>query len=140
MIVLKQQQGFMLAEVVVAILIISVALLGISSMFVQTSRAVSDNGNTAIAVNYAQRQIEILKTQSPVWWSTHCSNVIAEIEWLDGASTTGDYAVTTTVIDFPVGTTNLARVNVTVGWVEPNVNGINQQRSIVFTSLLNQGI
>jgi len=130
MVLLRKQDGFMLAGVVIAIVIISVALLGICSMFVHANSVVADSGNTAKAANYAQGKMEKFKAYNSAQWSGEWST-FPTVEHKDADF----YKITTAVSNFVVGTETLVKVNVTVEWVERNGNGTSQNRSIQYVTL-----
>ncbi len=134
MIVWKKQEGYMLAEVVIAILIISIALLGISSMFVQASLTVTDSGSTTIAANYAQEQMEILKTKNAAWWSDskNCSSTgVATTITKDG------YTLAMTMIDSTISP-KLAKGTVVVSWTERDARGNIKNRNQTYVTLYNK--
>lgn len=61
--------GFFLADVVGGMLIISIALVLVSGLFVQAIRTNIVATNYTIATNLAQKQLELLKVQPPEFWS-----------------------------------------------------------------------
>jgi len=110
---LKTNNGFILAEVTLAILMISIPLVAIVGMFTQAIQADSMAKDYTIAANLAQKQLELLKTQPPNYWAGR--TLPAVIPWLDQEQLpSARYGVTTKA----VATTDdsLVEVTVTVTW------------------------
>ena len=121
----NKQKGFLLIEVLVAIVIISVALVAIGGMFIQATRANSQAGQITTATNLAQEQLDLLKSWNKDVWAAYPST---SIPWQgSGSSPIGANNVNYTVITV-VGTCaedniHLVQVKVTVSWPQGG-NGI----------------
>ncbi|MDF2568496.1 MAG: hypothetical protein K0R55_100 [Sporomusa sp.] len=64
----RGEQGYLLVEAVVAIFIISTALLAISGLFTQSLQAIATAARYTTATALAQEQIEIFKTKDDLFW------------------------------------------------------------------------
>lgn len=63
----KWQQGFLMIDILLAVVIISVALVAILSMFIQSTKATHCSAKYTMATHLAQEQMELFKnTQSVV--------------------------------------------------------------------------
>jgi prepilin-type N-terminal cleavage/methylation domain-containing protein len=102
----KRAKGFSLIEVLIALFILSIALLALAGLMVATTRNNSFGSNMTEAATFAQDKVEELKVSS---WGTVASGVDARI-----GSTGINYARTWTVTDNPNGTQRW--VNITVNW------------------------
>jgi len=112
---LKSNKGFMLAEVTLAMLIISVALVPIASMFTQAIQADMMAHHYTVAANLAQKQLELLKTQPPEYWAT-CSPPCS-IPWQDSTQPVPSrYTILTTGV--ATHHDSLVEVRVMVSWRE----------------------
>lgn len=113
---LKGNQGFILADVTLAIFIISVALLIISSLITQALHTEKVASDYTIAANLIQKQLELLKCQEPIYWSD--LSLPCTIQWQDHefpppvAYEITTYAVTSSL------DSHLVEVTVTVNWKE----------------------
>jgi type II secretory pathway pseudopilin PulG len=113
-IVSKQQAGFTFNEVLVAIHVIVIAVLGYSLTTVGVIRGNLANDNTTVAINLAQDKMEQLKAQKELVTDDRCPN-------------SGDRALTSMgmpngifdrcwrIVDSPLGP-NLKQIEVTVSW------------------------
>jgi len=114
----NRQKGFLLIEVLVAIVIITVALVPIAGMFIQSTQATRNASQFTVATNLAQEQLELLKSWTPLKWTTATSPV----PWQGtGASpielNNVNYDVETVVNPCPeINSANLVQVTVTVSW------------------------
>jgi prepilin-type N-terminal cleavage/methylation domain-containing protein len=101
-----RSRGFSLVEVLIALCILSIALLALAGLMVTTTRNNSFGSNMTEAATFAQDKVEELKISS---WA----NVVSGADTRPGA--TGiNYARTWTVTDNPNGTQRW--VNITVNW------------------------
>jgi len=124
---LKTNSGFILAEVTLAILMISIALVAIVGMFTQAIQADSMAKDYTIAANLAQKQLELLKTQPPKYWAEQ--TLPAVIPWIDqGQLPSARYMLTTKAM--ATGEDSLIEVTVIVTWQERGI-----ERTIQFATL-----
>ena len=122
------QNGFTFNEVLVAINVIVIAILGYSLSAVGVIRGNLTNDNTTAAINLAQDKMEQLKAQK---------NLVNE----DRCPSAGDRAITATgtlngifdrcwrIVDSPLGP-HLKQIDVTVSWRD------RESREIVVTTLV----
>jgi hypothetical protein len=124
----KHQTGFTFNEVLVAINVIVIAILGYSLSTVGVIRGNMANDNTTVAINLAQDKMEQLKAQSKLVNDDRCPS-------------SGDRAITTTgalngifdrcwrIVDSPLGP-HLKQIDVTVSWRD------RENREIIVTTLV----
>jgi hypothetical protein len=124
----KHQTGFTFNEVLVAINVIVIALLGYSLSTVGVIRGNLTNDNTTVAISLAQDKMEQLKAQKKLVNDDRCPN-------------SGDHAITATgtpngifnrcwrIFDSPLGP-RLKQIDVTVSWRD------RENREIVVTTLV----
>lgn len=117
---LKTQKGFILAEVLLAIVIISVALAAISAMFTKAVQADAVAKDYTIAANFAQKQLELLKIQPPEYWSKLA--LPCTIAWQDETQLPLPQYRLTTHANSYAADNHLVQVTVTVCWQERNIN------------------
>lgn len=119
------QKGFLLIEVLVATVIISVALVALGGMFIQATRANSQASQITTATNLAQEQLDLLKSWTKEDWVAYAPLVIP---W-KGTGTSPvlqnnvNYTVTTVVEACTEDNIHLVQVKVTVSWPQGG-NGI----------------
>ena len=70
MIRLEKEKGFLLIEVVIAMVIISIALVAATGMFIQATRANSEASQYTAATTLAQEQLERLKQKPYTFWAS----------------------------------------------------------------------
>src|SRR5207248_1632771 len=58
---MKREQGFTLVEVIIAILVLTVGLLGLVTSAALVTRMIGRGQHSAVAAQYAQRRIEMLR-------------------------------------------------------------------------------
>jgi len=120
---IRGQQGFLLVDIMFAVLIISIGLLAIAGSYTQFSKTTISSAQYTIATNLAQRQLELLKNQPASYWAEF-TEFPATISWqdtsIDPAKLSPSVTVTTTVKQCIQDTTNLVEVSVLV-------NGTNQK-------------
>jgi len=124
----KCQTGFTFNEVLVAINVIVIAILGYSLSTVGVIRGNLTNDNTTAAINLAQDKMEQLKAQK---------NLVND----DRCPSAGDRAITATgtlngifdrcwrIVDSPLGP-HLKQIDVTVSWRD------RENREIIITTLV----
>ena len=59
---MKTQQGFTIVEVIIAILVLTVGLLGLVTSGALVTRMIGRGQRSAVAAQYAQRRLEMLRT------------------------------------------------------------------------------
>lgn len=124
---LKTNKGFILAEILLAICIISVALTAIFGMFTQAIQADLRAKDYTVAANLAQKQLELLKTHPPGYWAD--LTLPAVIAWSDqGQPPNSRYTVLTNAV--ATNHDSLAQVTVTVSW-----EGRGSEQTIQFLTL-----
>lgn len=120
--ILGRQTGFLMIEVVIAILIITVALVAAVGMFINSTHANANAAEYTAAASLAQKQLEMLKTKDPVnYWSKLDLSSPSEIAWQDSTQATPlkvnnvSYNVGTMASSCPESS-NLVQVTITVTW------------------------
>lgn len=112
---LVTDKGFILADVLVAMMLISIAIIPICWLFLQAIQTDQIARNHTTATNLAQKQLELLKTHSTEYWRNlplSCS-----IPWQDkNQLPPSTYVITTT--GMTSGEDPLVHVIVTVAWQE----------------------
>src|SRR5437588_6872352 len=58
---MKREQGFTLVEVIIAILVLTVGLLGLVTSAALVTRMIGRGQHSAVAAQYAQRRLEMLR-------------------------------------------------------------------------------
>lgn len=117
---LTKQNGFLMVEVLLAILVISIALTAATSMFIQSTKANVAGSEITNATALAQKQIELLKIQPTTFWSS-LDAPPQSIDWQDSSETMPltknnvAYTVTTTTSNTALDS-NLVQVTVEVSW------------------------
>ena len=127
-IVANDQTGFTLNEVLVAIIVIVIAILGYSLSTVGIIHGNLTNDSTTVAINLAQDKMEQLKAQKTLVVDDRCPN-------------SGDHAITASgapsgvfdrcwrIIDSPLGP-NLRQIDVIVSWRD------RENRQVVISMLV----
>jgi len=111
---LKSEKGFMLAEVMLAVLIMSVALVAITGLFTQAILANLMATHYTEAANLAQKQLELLKIHPPQYWAGFTLPIV----WQDQTQLPPPrYTLTTNAIPSTIDE-HLVQVTVTVAWQE----------------------
>jgi len=111
---LKSEKGFMLAEVVLAILIISVALVAIIGMLTQAIQANFMAIHYTEAANLAQKQLELLKIHPPQYWAGFTLPIV----WQDQTQLPPPRYTLITNAFLSTIDEHLVQVTVTVSWQE----------------------
>lgn len=105
----KWQQGFLMIDALIAIVIITVALVAIIGMFIQSTKATQCSAEYTIASNLAQQQMEHLK-ETGVMISTPIPDITINAP--------PKFTLKSTVAQCPENPTKLVQVTVTVSWVD----------------------
>ena len=137
----NSQRGFMLIETLVAIVIISVALIAIGGLFLQAGKSAGASTEYTTAANLAQKQFEYLKHRQqgadPVL-TTITTYPYNSTEWYDSslaetaAAASPPFTVHTTAVQCTEeNTANLVEVTVTIKWRDKR----NTAYSVPFTTL-----
>ncbi|QDR80339.1 type IV pilus modification PilV family protein [Sporomusa termitida] len=138
---LHSQRGFMLIEVLVAIVIISVALIAIGGLFLQAGKSAGASTEYTTAANLAQKQFEYLKLRqqsaTPVL-TTETPYPYTSTEWFDSsleATATASnpaFSVRTTAVQCPEeNAADLVEVTVAISWH----NRQNTAYTVPFTTI-----
>ncbi|MPM29714.1 hypothetical protein SDC9_76254 [bioreactor metagenome] len=118
--ILARQNGFLMLEVMLAVLIVSVALVAVLGMFINSTKANADAAENTVAATLAQKQLEMLKTKDHNYWANFAPNAQTSISWLDiDKPVPQGYAVNTVAMPCPENA-SLVQVTVTVTWNAPN--------------------
>lgn len=116
--ILKENQGFMLADLIIAIFLICVALVPISGLFTRSIQTSAEAADYTRATNLIQQQIELLKTKPPEYWAGLV--LPSTIPWqenhlLPPSKYTLTTQATSTTLD-----SHLVQVTVNASWKERN--------------------
>jgi Tfp pilus assembly protein PilV len=120
------QQGFLLIEVLLAIVIISTALIAIGGLFLHTGKSASTSTEYTTAANLALKQFEYLKLRqqgtNPILTTT-TTYPYKRNDWLDSdlettaTSSNPVFSVNTTAVQCTEeNASTLVEVTVTVSW------------------------
>ena len=109
----SNQRGYLLIEVIVATLIITVAVFAAAGLFSQSLTAINDTRQYTVATSLAQKQLEILKSWKTDQWNT--LSVPAQIPWQDGDDPY-PFTVSTQIVLCPEDPANFWQATVTVTW------------------------
>ena len=66
---MKQQQGFIFLEILIAAIIISVGFASAAAVFIPATANHAIAADYTVAANLAQKQLELLKTVKPAEWN-----------------------------------------------------------------------
>lgn len=106
-------KGFIMADVMLAMLLLSIAILPIARLFTQAMGVDRLAQHYTVATNLAQQQLELLKTQPPAYWR----NPTLFIPWQDSwHPVPATYQLTTH--SGPLPDESLVQVTVTITWQE----------------------
>jgi Tfp pilus assembly protein PilV len=112
---LTNGKGFMLLDVVVCLLLVTILVMPISGLFLQAITSNTFAKHTTVAANLAQTQLELLKTFPTIYW--HDLSVPCTIPWQDKSqSPPAFYEFRTEGISVDAGL--LVEVKVQVTWQE----------------------
>jgi type IV pilus modification protein PilV len=98
------ERGFTIIEVLIAVLILTVGLLGLASTAAVVSRMVAQGDRFTEASNLASRQFETFRSS---WTGTNCAGAA------DGSSAVSGYTVAWSVVSIVNGRAREVRVTVT---------------------------
>jgi prepilin-type N-terminal cleavage/methylation domain-containing protein len=113
--------GFTLIEVVIALVILAVSLLGMAGLMATTTRNTSDGGRVTEAVTLIQGKLEELKATSPAKIANNGLNVIVPdpvSNVIRGTTYTRSWRVVPDV-------NNTYRITVTVNWTDKTPHSIS---------------
>ncbi|SFL40212.1 hypothetical protein [Pelosinus propionicus] len=112
----KGNRGFILADVALGLFIICTSLLCISILFTQALQLEKIAGDYTVATNLAQKQLELLKNRSPVYWAE--LQLPCAIPWEDERFLPpAGYKLTTYAVASACGS-QLVQVTVNITWQE----------------------
>ena len=112
---LTGNKGFFLIDILIAVCLLSIGMVPILGMFIQSTKINTTAKNYTVGANLAQKQLELLKTHSPSYWNELILPCI--IPWQDTREEPlPPYVVTTTGI--PLTDAPLVQVTVIVRWQE----------------------
>lgn len=80
---LKRQHGFLLIDVIIAMVILTVGLFAVVSMFIQSSKTVLISSRQTVAAHLSQIELENLKTKSWDWLTDDKNFSDTELEKAD---------------------------------------------------------
>ena len=113
---LKSENGFIFAEVILSIFVISVAIVAICGMFIQAVLASTMAKHCTEATNLAQKQLELLKINPPEYWAS--ITLPRTIPWQDNTQIPSyPYDIRTKASVYPMDD-HLVEITVTVCWQE----------------------
>lgn len=116
---MKKQQGFILLEILIAVIIISIGLVSITAVFIPTTANHTAGADYTVATNLAQKQIELLKCLKPADWNN--ALLLGNLDWQGEEANPISvnnikYTVETVVI--PASSSNfLVETIITVSWL-----------------------
>ena len=115
---LRENRGFILADVTLGIFIITVALLAITVLFTQALQIEKIASDYTLAVNLVQKQLELLKNKSPIYWRE--LDLPCTIPWQDHSLPPPAAYEITTHAAISTLNSHLVQVTVTAKWQEKN--------------------
>jgi prepilin-type N-terminal cleavage/methylation domain-containing protein len=116
----KNLTGFSLIEVLIALVILAVCLLGMAGLMATTTRNNSDGGRMTEAVTLIQGKLEELKATSPARIANNGLNVVVP----DPVSTTIRGTTYTRSWMVVPDVNNTYRITVTVSWTDKTSHSI----------------
>jgi len=123
----KVQKGYILTEILVSFLIMSLALIAISAMFIQALQMDMIAHHYTVTSNLAQKQLELLKMRPPAFWAG--LSLPYNIPWQDDTQILpAIYNFTTNAIQ-QESNPHLIEVTVTATWQEKD-----KEYSVAFTT------
>ena len=116
---IRKEKGFLLIEVVIAMVIISIALVSATGMFIQATKANSEAEQYTTATTLAQEQLERLKQWKHSDWASLSAGDIPRqgTGTVANPVTVNNIAYTiTTITETADDPARLVQVKVTVSW------------------------
>jgi Tfp pilus assembly protein PilV len=117
----KRQKGFILMEVLIAVIIISLGIVAVAAVFIPATAKYANAADYTVATNLAQKQLELLKNLTPTEWNV--ALLQGTVDW-QGDEPEPKMPISLNAIDYTVDTkvslasvsNSLVEVNVTVSW------------------------
>lgn len=116
--VLKENRGFMLADVIIAIFLVCVALVPISGLFIQSIQISAEAADYTRAANLMQEQLELLKTKPSAYWTELA--LPCQIPWQGNRLLPPSKYTLTTQANLCTLDSHLVQVNIIASWKERN--------------------
>jgi len=116
--ILKENRGFMLADVIIAIFLICVALVPISGLFTQSIQISAEAADYTRVVNLIQQQLELLKTKPSEYWAGLA--LPCQIPWQGNRLLTPSKYTLTSQATLSTLDSHLVQVNIITSWKERN--------------------
>ena len=120
---MNKQRGFILLEVLIAIIIISVGVVAVAGVFLPATASYAIAGDYTVASNLAQKQLELLKSFTAAEWDNALAQTTIGWQGEEAAPNNTirlnsmDYGIETTVKVPDADTSNsLIQVTVKVSW------------------------
>jgi hypothetical protein len=124
----KRQTGFTFNEVLVAVNVIVIAVLGYSLTTVGVIRGNLTNDNTSVAINLAQDKLEQLKAQKKLGSDDRCPDS-GDLSITAAGTAGGIFDRCWRVVDSPLGQ-HLKQIDVKVSWRD------QENREIILSTLV----
>lgn len=147
---LHRQQGFTLVEIMIALLVFMVVMLGVAGGLIQAIRANSGNVVRDEARRLAEEELNRLKGERFSVFGT--SNALTAADWPPDPTTIPDIQVNISggampferlsrITDLATAATALKRIDVVVGWNDPGNAGAaltptNRTRQISLSTII----
>lgn len=116
--VLKENRGFMLVDVIIAIFLVCVALVPISGLFTQSIQTSAEAADYTRAANLIQQQLELLKTKPPEYWAELA--LPCQIPWQGNRLLPPSKYTLTSQATLSTLDSHLVQVNIIASWKERN--------------------
>lgn len=123
---MNKQRGFLLIEVLIAAVIITIAVTAAASLLIQSAKSNSRAGKYSVAASLAQKQLEYLKSRKTTddWAQLtipETGELILSADWQDAATDTvflnnTIYTLTSLASKCPEDIADLVQVRVVVAW------------------------
>jgi prepilin-type N-terminal cleavage/methylation domain-containing protein len=134
---MRSQQGFTLAEVLMATFILSIGLVAVATGFQYASSGVEIGKGQTTATFLAEQRVEQLKATAIVDFTNAALNAATTTEWCPstgaacvGVATVGFYRRVTTITNNPGGTCAASCKLIQVSVFSHAVTGQNQEQRI----------
>lgn len=142
--ILKKNKGFLMVDAIIAVIIIAVALVAISYLYTQGTKASVMAGSSERALEIAAQRIEFLKKGAGVGYSDDSglaalvaaanSDKVVKLSGEDREYTTESSASLAQVSDTDntnYGRNKLYKIAVTVSWKDPGLESVRLESYIV---------